>query len=685
MAFTQGHALIIGAGSHQSAPRYDVPMAAADARAVAETLLDSRFCGYPAGQVLLLENRMATRAGILVALEEIALRIRADDTFVFFFAGHGAEGTDGNYHIVTHDAEIEAGQVSPDTCVSELDLVKRLQGFRARRVLLVFNTEGITQHFCDGLLGTGQGRIIMSACQETQKSYPGRGPLAIFTQAFVDGLRGSGVSSSAGFLSAFNLYESVHGNVSKLVQEKYSVAQQPELTVLKGAGSFAVGLYRGAQDPGDPDMSAQPASALRTVRQVEPERAQRAVNIYNNVYAAAHGGGGAVVHHDDSAAAGETGVLSIGNSLRELFSETRREYVDAVSETYIGGAGGGDMEFVNREETDRKNWKRGKKPEKGSLESGKHAVSKGAGTARGTHAEGHALAFGLPDLSGQELDDILESLEKVAHGDEIGGDKVIEGDEVHGDKVAGDKVAGDKIIIYNTLPAGQDDRPVVEERIRLDVAAPPFATLNIPFDLAVAVRNPEAPLLVVEDLTQVKSQPGHVFFHEDEQTISYKIEVSALDCVVRPESNLLKLRPHTDSEPCWFQIEPSRPGKQSILVTAYQEDSAVAAQSRIIIEVQVPVGASGQNLAPVFAPLLRVVLTAPQDVQPLASRMVSSLMGEVDKGREGSDEGIAELIEDLVQKIPAAGKVLVEIFAAPLVSANTGPATKFVLKRIQKR
>ena len=96
------------------------------------------------------------------------------------------------------------------------------------------------------MLGTGEGRIILVACREQQRSYIGRGSLTFFTQALVDGLRGKGVRNSNGFISAFSLYEHVYGSVSDIVQTQLGLKQEPELTVLRGVGPFAVALYRGA-------------------------------------------------------------------------------------------------------------------------------------------------------------------------------------------------------------------------------------------------------------------------------------------------------------------------------------------------------------------------------------------------------------------------------------------------------
>jgi hypothetical protein len=97
-----------------------------------------------------------------------------------------------------------------------------------------------------------------------------------------------------------------------------------------------------------------------------------------------------------------------------------------------------------------------------------------------------------------------------AAGASIGGDAKVGGDLVGHDQVThGDQVRGNKITNIFTGIAPTPEAPLVEEKIRLDVAAPPSAELEVPFDLAVAVRQADAPVLAVEDLTQLKSEEGN--------------------------------------------------------------------------------------------------------------------------------------------------------------------------------
>ncbi len=305
MAFKQGHALLIGVGSHQFAPQFNVPITKADAAAVAAVLCDPNTCGYPTTQVKVIHDAGATKAGILAELDALAQRGGEKDTVFIFYAGHGALGTDGNYYFVSHDAQIQKGRVVATTGVSEGELLAKLRVLKAQRVLMIFNAclagnlsqsldlaadpaldsasealaiSSLSEETAAALLGSGTGRIIITACGEEQLSSFFKNDLnTIFTKALLDGLRGKGVPNSSGFISAFSLYEHVYEAVSEIAHTKLSKKQEPELTVLKGVGPFAVALYKGAASLGDFDDS-EPVPQGMAVREVRPEKSQRIFN-----------------------------------------------------------------------------------------------------------------------------------------------------------------------------------------------------------------------------------------------------------------------------------------------------------------------------------------------------------------------------------------------------------------------
>ncbi|PDW01711.1 caspase family protein [Candidatus Viridilinea mediisalina] len=293
MPFPTAHALIIGVGTYVYTPQLNVPVTAADAQAVAGVLRDPQFCGYPPEQVALLSNAGASRDGILAALDGLAARVGEIDTLLVFYAGHGDYGDDG-YYLTTHDTRLDGHKVVLGTGIREAELIAKLRAIKAKRMLLMVNachagelspvlsagSEPLTGKvlpppFAAALLGTGEGRVIISACREKQVSFVGPGPLTLFTQALVDGLQGKGVISNHGFISVFDLYtylyftleEQVARHIPAAIRQHYGEKQEPELTIIKGVGPFAVALYRGATTLGSFDASATPpeGTAVRTV------------------------------------------------------------------------------------------------------------------------------------------------------------------------------------------------------------------------------------------------------------------------------------------------------------------------------------------------------------------------------------------------------------------------------------
>jgi hypothetical protein len=300
--FTNGHALIIGVGDYQHSPRHNVPVTAADAQTVAHIVRDTQFCGYPADQVAVLNNGKATRAGILAALDHLA-QTNESDTVLFFYSGHGDYDSGGNYTLTTHDTQWENRRVVPGTAVNQAELLDKLRAIPARRVMLLFNAchageisptlgdealptgSALPSQTANALLSTGSGRIVITACRENQFSFVGSGEQTLFVQALSEGLRGGGdVFNRNGYISAFDLYthlyyalgEAVQREVPKRIRDHYGGTQEPELTVLKGVGPFAVALYRGASTLGDFPADHTPAEDT-AVREVPESRSQRAL------------------------------------------------------------------------------------------------------------------------------------------------------------------------------------------------------------------------------------------------------------------------------------------------------------------------------------------------------------------------------------------------------------------------
>jgi hypothetical protein len=360
MPFDRGHALLIGVGTYQHTPRMNVPITADDARAVAQVLRDPRFCGYPASQVALVHDEQATSAAILAALDQLASRTGLDDTVVLFYCGHGDFGDDGDYYLTSHETRVADGKVVAGTGLSQKILLEKLRAIRARRMLLIFNAchsgavaptlggadepappgQNPPDETAAALLATGAGRIIMTACRAAQLSYVGTGKLTLFTQALVGGLLGQGLQGRNGYISAFDLYTHIFDTVGQQVSQQFGARQEPELTILKGVGPFAVALYRGATTLGAFDEGAAPAPGA-AVRPVDERTSQQAFERIMSVGQGVAVGGdvrdSTVVGRDQVSIQDSPGAIAGGveGSVSQNFGPQRT--INTGGGDYIGG------------------------------------------------------------------------------------------------------------------------------------------------------------------------------------------------------------------------------------------------------------------------------------------------------------------------------------------------------------
>jgi hypothetical protein len=303
MSFVEGHALVIGVGSYRYMSERDVPITVADAEAVARALRDPQLCGYPTQQVELLTERATTKKNILAALDRLASQLTENDTLFLFYAGHGYYDESKAYCLTTHDTRMSGKQVVRQSAVRQDELLKRLEALKARRVVLIFNAchsgalagslgddedsgETVPENLTTAMLGTGQGRVVITACRASQKAYYARrDPLTIFADKLIAGLNGTGVVNRGGLITILDLYMMLYQYVSQEVHEKYDLDQEPALTVLAQIGLMPVALYRGSAAVGSlgdeeaPDL-AQVKGAVRVVSTDEAQRRyQEAITI----------------------------------------------------------------------------------------------------------------------------------------------------------------------------------------------------------------------------------------------------------------------------------------------------------------------------------------------------------------------------------------------------------------------
>ena len=306
MTLNSGYALVIGVGSYQYEPQLNVPLTFEDAQTVVTTLKAPNYCAYPEQQIQFLHDETATRQNIEDVLDNLAKTLNDRDTLFICYSGHGDYGDDG-YYLTTHDTRLDGNRVVVGSALHEKVLLEKLNAIKAKRVFLFFNAchsgeispgtlgssgdqgANIPEQTATALLATGEGRIIITACRETQKSYFSPGDsMTLFAQGLVEALKGKGIPSRKGYISIFDLYEKVFGQVKAAVEklkaavEKIDghhpeIVQEPELTIQKGVGVMAVALHSGQTPGGELGAGDYPDSLNGSVREVDAAESQRAL------------------------------------------------------------------------------------------------------------------------------------------------------------------------------------------------------------------------------------------------------------------------------------------------------------------------------------------------------------------------------------------------------------------------
>ena len=302
MTFSSGFALVIGVGSYANAPKLNVPITTQDAKEVAKVLKDADYCGYPEHQVNLLRDSTAKRELILQALDELAQRLKSDDTLFFFYSGHGkhGHGDDDRYYLTTHDSKVAedgAQGIIDRSGISDQELLEKISKIKAKRIFLFFNAchagaivsgtlEGtqaesyqghnLPEKLTSDLLKTGEGRVIVTACKEHQQSSFLTGTnLTYFGDALTNGLRGNGISSRRGYISLFDLYDHIYTQVKFDAETKSNKPQEAVLNIQQGVGVMPVALHRGKVPDGNLTDSDRPSSLSGVIREFNLSQLQK--------------------------------------------------------------------------------------------------------------------------------------------------------------------------------------------------------------------------------------------------------------------------------------------------------------------------------------------------------------------------------------------------------------------------
>jgi len=261
----------------------DLKFAGADAKLVSQSL--QQLAGVPVGNIFTftsdaVQPDLTPRAtNIMHRLHSIKSQCKAQDSLVFFFAGHGLQLEQQGY-LLTEESDNRSPETLKVSSLRSDDLFKQLLQMPTNKVLLVFDAcrnESGSKGLGDGLSSSfslsraNLEYATIFSCNVGERSWEwAERKHGFFTYHFAEGLK-TGAADSQGTVSLQSLTRYLGDTVPASVQSHAKASQNP-IFRYEGPGSDRWVLTRLASKPSTQVLSS--GEQARLVAQLDAARAQ---------------------------------------------------------------------------------------------------------------------------------------------------------------------------------------------------------------------------------------------------------------------------------------------------------------------------------------------------------------------------------------------------------------------------
>ncbi|OGW43713.1 MAG: hypothetical protein A2X57_06355 [Nitrospirae bacterium GWD2_57_8] len=253
------YALVIGINEYKN-KSISLTYAVPDALAFAETLKRAAAPLFDKTDIQTLTTPEATtKEAVTKAFEELRLKIKPNDLFVFYDASHGVVDVvndEEQYFLLTSNVLLLSSRHIGEDAMGQKDLAKLIGNIPAQKKIVILDTcnagkggkelqiallqqtRGLTESTAVKLLQRAIGSAVFSASSDTQQALEGYKGHGLFTYVLMEGLRGKADIKKDGFITVLGLADYVEEQVTKLSEEVFKRQQTP--TIQTGA-NFPIG------------------------------------------------------------------------------------------------------------------------------------------------------------------------------------------------------------------------------------------------------------------------------------------------------------------------------------------------------------------------------------------------------------------------------------------------------------
>jgi uncharacterized caspase-like protein len=256
------YALVVGINEYEN-EELNLRYAVKDAKLFAETLKEVASPLFRKVEVKLLTRKEeTTKEAIERAFEEIGRKVKANDYFVFYIAGHGDVSSfdDGRevFFLITSNVIFIDPQNLEKSAISHGELVNLLAKVPAQNKIIVLDTchsgeagkrlvmamaqsvgvtfRGMSTKTAIELLRKAAGGSVFTASQSEQYALEGYKGHGLFTYTLVEGLKGKADENRDGYVKLGELKSYVETKVWERSKKIFGKSQAPYVNI----GSFDV-------------------------------------------------------------------------------------------------------------------------------------------------------------------------------------------------------------------------------------------------------------------------------------------------------------------------------------------------------------------------------------------------------------------------------------------------------------